>query len=310
MSLSAPGRRRAIARTATRNAAATILELTGTSDEEVDVIEALIASARSGKVIAVTALDAKTIASVRRLFQAKSVDVDRAGRAPISTPASWPTFSRPSESQPAAGSRDAWRSAIARRPCRRALPAQGAVPRRRNENYGVEALCRIQHPELGMIYPDNFIPLAEAHDLILELTDAVTVQAFRDLRAWDEQGLQLRLAINISPRLMSGMTWFELFEHRCQEYQHRSQAHHAGSDRILVAGRQGAGAGNSFAPAAEGLPAVDRRFRHRLFLAGDALQAAVRRTEDRQGLCLRPAQEQPKRAPWWNPPSAWRASWA
>ena len=26
------------------------------------------------------------------------------------------------------------------------------------------------------------------------------------------------MAINISPRLMSGMTWFELFEHRCQEY--------------------------------------------------------------------------------------------
>ena len=47
----------------------------------------------------------------------------------------------------------------------------------------------------------------------------MTVQAFRDLRPWDEQGRMLRLAINISPRLMSSMTWFELFEHRCQEYQ-------------------------------------------------------------------------------------------
>jgi len=69
-----------------------------------------------------------------------------------------------------------------------------------------------------MIYPDNFIPLAEAHDLILDLTDAVTVQAFRDLRAWDEAGRTLRIAINISPRLMGSMTWFEQFERRCQEY--------------------------------------------------------------------------------------------
>jgi EAL domain-containing protein (putative c-di-GMP-specific phosphodiesterase class I) len=85
--------------------------------------------------------------------------------------------------------------------------------------YGVEALCRIQHPELGMIFPDNFIPLAEAHGLILELTDAVTVQAFRDQKAWDEQGTLLRMAINISPRLMGDMAWFELFERRCQEHQ-------------------------------------------------------------------------------------------
>ncbi len=65
----------------------------------------------------------------------------------------------------------------------------------------------------------NQVKLAEAHDLILELTDAVTVQAFRDMKTWDAAGRTLRLAINISPRLMSSMTWFELFEHRCQEYQ-------------------------------------------------------------------------------------------
>jgi EAL domain-containing protein (putative c-di-GMP-specific phosphodiesterase class I) len=45
------------------------------------------------------------------------------------------------------------------------------------------------------------------------------VQAFRDLKVWDEAGRSLRMAINISPRLMSSMTWFELFEHRCQEHK-------------------------------------------------------------------------------------------
>src|SRR5471032_2480717 len=63
---------------------ATILELTGTSDEVVDVIESLFKHTK-GKVIAVTQLDAKTIASVRRLFQAKSVEAVIWSRSDFST---------------------------------------------------------------------------------------------------------------------------------------------------------------------------------------------------------------------------------
>ena len=195
--------------------AATILELTGTSDEEIDVIESL-SKRTKGKVIAVTQLDAKTIASVRRLFQAKSVEAIILPRADFST-RQLADLLKTKENQPGLD-REALAQSLAAGHV--VVHYQPKVPLRPGvKGYGVEALCRIQHPELGMIFPDNFIPLAEAHDLILELTDAVTVQAFRDLRGWDEQGLQLRMAINISPRLMSGMTWFELFEHRCLEYK-------------------------------------------------------------------------------------------
>jgi len=197
------------------DAAATILELTGTSDEEIDVIEVL-SSRTKGKVIAVTQLDAKTIASVRRLFQAKSIEAIILPRSDFST-RQLADLLKTKEVQPGLDRKTLAQSIAAGHVVNHYQPK---VPLRAGvTGYGVEALCRIQHPELGMIFPDNFIPLAEAHDLILELTDAVTVQAFRDLRLWDEQGLQLRLAINISPRLMSGLTWFELFEHRCMEYQ-------------------------------------------------------------------------------------------
>ncbi len=197
------------------NVAATILELTGTSDNEIDIIESLSGRTK-GKVIAVTELDAKTIGSVRRLFQAKSVEAIIIPRAEFGT-RHLADLLKTKEARPELD-RDMLAKSIASGHV--VNHYQPKVPLRAGVvGYGVEALCRIQHPELGMIFPDNFIPLAEAHDLILELTDAVTVQAFRDLRLWDEQGLQLRLAINISPRLMSGLTWFELFEHRCSEYQ-------------------------------------------------------------------------------------------
>jgi EAL domain-containing protein (putative c-di-GMP-specific phosphodiesterase class I)/pSer/pThr/pTyr-binding forkhead associated (FHA) protein len=194
--------------------AAVIFELTGTSDEDVDVIEALSKCAHV-KIIAVTQLDGKTIASVRRLFQAKSIDAVLMSRTDFNT-RQLADLLQNKEIQP---SLDGETLAQLIADGHVVVHYQPKVPFRAGEkNYGVEALCRIQHPTLGMIFPDNFIPLAEAHDVILELTDAVTVQAFRDLHAWDAQGRELRIAINISPRLMGSMTWFELFEHRCQEH--------------------------------------------------------------------------------------------
>lgn len=195
--------------------AATILQLTGTSDEEIDVIETL--SARNpGKVMAVTTLDAKTISSIRRLFQAKSVEAVLISRSEFST-RQLSDLMKTKEKRPELD-RQVLADAIAQGHV--VVHYQPKVPFRTDSRaYGVEALCRIQHPELGMIYPDSFIPLAEAHDLILELTDAVTVQAFQTLRSWDEQGHKLRMAINISPRLMGDMTWFELFERRCGEHE-------------------------------------------------------------------------------------------
>ena len=64
---------------------------------------------------------------------------------------------------------------------------------------GAEALLRWQHPEKGLIYPCDFIPLAEETGLILSIGEWVLHSACRQLRAWDEQGITgLRMAVNIS----------------------------------------------------------------------------------------------------------------
>src|SRR5271154_810938 len=49
---------------------------------------------------------------------------------------------------------------------------------------GVEALVRWRHPTLGIIPPDQFIPLAEETDLIHKLTDWVVVAAAKQMAAW------------------------------------------------------------------------------------------------------------------------------
>ena len=65
---------------------------------------------------------------------------------------------------------------------------------------GVEALVRWQHPEYGCVPPDQFIGPAEQTGLIHPLTQWVLDTALRQCRAWREEGLDIRVAINLSVR--------------------------------------------------------------------------------------------------------------
>ena len=67
---------------------------------------------------------------------------------------------------------------------------------------GVEALARWRHPELGLVPPDQFIPLAERNDLIHPLTIQVMNAAMLQTAAWHARGLQVSVAINLSPVLL------------------------------------------------------------------------------------------------------------
>ncbi|GAA4607679.1 hypothetical protein GCM10023107_82680 [Actinoplanes octamycinicus] len=63
---------------------------------------------------------------------------------------------------------------------------------------GAEALVRWQHPEHGMIPPNDFIPLAEHTGLITPLTRFVLDSALRQCRAWLTAGHELTVAVNVS----------------------------------------------------------------------------------------------------------------
>ncbi len=67
---------------------------------------------------------------------------------------------------------------------------------------GVEALARWHDAKKGWIPPDVFIPVAEQHGLIRELTLHVMDAAMRQTAIWNRHGLDLSIAINLSPTLL------------------------------------------------------------------------------------------------------------
>ena len=63
---------------------------------------------------------------------------------------------------------------------------------------GVEVLLRWQHPEHGIIAPDQFIPVAERTGLIIPLTLWVLQQSLIQCRQWNEMGLDISVAVNLT----------------------------------------------------------------------------------------------------------------
>jgi diguanylate cyclase (GGDEF)-like protein/PAS domain S-box-containing protein len=80
---------------------------------------------------------------------------------------------------------------------------QAQVDAHSEQLIGVEALVRWNHPELGALAPNDFIPVAEDSRLIVELDRATLARACREIAHYHRSGYpELRLSVNLSPLLL------------------------------------------------------------------------------------------------------------
>lgn len=80
------------------------------------------------------------------------------------------------------------------------LHYQPKVDLRTHAVTGVEALVRWRHPKRGLLPPFEFIPTAEKTGLIDELTHWVISSALQQAKIWQDKGIILEVAVNISTR--------------------------------------------------------------------------------------------------------------
>jgi EAL domain-containing protein (putative c-di-GMP-specific phosphodiesterase class I) len=80
----------------------------------------------------------------------------------------------------------------------------------------VEALVRWQDPQLGTVSPSRFVPLAEQHGLIDELTQWGLRQILRQWLEWRDDGLDTCIAFNISALSLQHLDFPDLVERMCR----------------------------------------------------------------------------------------------
>jgi EAL domain-containing protein (putative c-di-GMP-specific phosphodiesterase class I) len=83
---------------------------------------------------------------------------------------------------------------------------------------GVEALIRWQHPRRGLLYPGQFLKVAESAGLLPALTDFVFEAAVRQAGVWHRQGQELTMAINLAPTLVRDGGFLERFMQTLREH--------------------------------------------------------------------------------------------
>ena len=179
-----------------------LLDLNMPDMDGIEFVRKLAESNYTGSLILVSGEDERVLQMAEKLVQAHQITVLGHLNKPVSLVALATAMEK---WRPAQGVQNAAKKAYCAAELRAAIAngelvnyyqpkvkvASGAV-------VGVETLVRWRHPVDGMVYPDQFIGIAEEHGLIDDLTRVVLTAAAAQARAWQQAGQRLRVAVNVS----------------------------------------------------------------------------------------------------------------
>ncbi len=191
-----------------------LLDINMPAMDGAEFVRHLVAHDYHGAIILVSGEDERVLQSVEKLVRAHQITV--LGR-----------LSKPVSPAQLAAALTHWRPAvrnvvIAARKTYAADELRAAIEQGELVNYyqpkvllasgevvGVEALVRWRHRSDGLLAPDRFIGIAEQHGLIGPLTRVVMRAALAQARLWQDAGLLLRVAVNLSMDNLSDLGFLD-----------------------------------------------------------------------------------------------------
>ena len=180
-----------------------LLDLNMPEMDGLEFVRHLVERLYSGSLILVSGEDERMLQAAVKLVQAHKISVLGHLRKPVKPEALSALLEKWTPSSPAR--LDAVKKVYGADQLRAAIDNgelinyyQPKVAVATGEVVGVETLVRWRHPQDGMVFPDQFIGVAEAHGLIDDLTRAVLTGALAQAKVWQDARWGLRVAVNLS----------------------------------------------------------------------------------------------------------------
>jgi EAL domain-containing protein (putative c-di-GMP-specific phosphodiesterase class I) len=181
----------------------------------VELLRLLSEKAKNAKLCLISGSDARVLNSARRLGSAHGLDVVAALEKPLSIQMLNGFFDQVSNGGKATGTVDL---ALAIATGQFVLHYQPVIELATRRIKGVEALARWQHPDRGMVMPDDFLEQVTNDGLMQNLTDFVIKTTIQQASVWQQAGEKMTLAMNVTASTLLDLTLPDKIAELCKQF--------------------------------------------------------------------------------------------
>ncbi|SCK18400.1 EAL domain-containing protein [Vogesella sp. LIG4] len=178
-----------------------------------------------GRVVILSGMDSHVLKATERLARSFGLDFQGALAKPVSRDALRTLLAQQAGGRTVRPSRSMSEPQLDEAELRRGLQHgaielyyQPKVDTASWQVHGAECLARWHHPQLGLLGPGLFVPMMESLGLIDEMTFIVLQLAMQQQQRWQQQGLDLQLAVNVSMDNLSRLELPEQFAELAQQH--------------------------------------------------------------------------------------------